>query len=446
MKKKTTVLALSILSIFSFSVSTYATEQDEHQIKKEFSSLIKGSYIVTFKESTPEQPSLVKVSTKNNRGKYKAAFGEHSTNQSKVDLANQINLRGEITSILDRMNAIVVKMDEKEALRLSKDERVLSIEQDSLAVSLSTQLDPGWALDRLDEQSATLDSSYNYTFTGAGRTIYVLDTGLNLDDPEVNAEFGGRASVIWDVNGDTGEDCRGHGTRVSSAAAGSTYGVAKGATIIMAKVTTECTGSGATSTLVLALNWLTSNAPVGTIVNMSRGFTLWDCSTPFFSPALETAVENAHDAGIIVVVAAGNDGCDTMDYSPANIPESFVVGATSNLLIPGSDGKADMPLFPAASSRVGTNISTFAPGEELLLMDEFGNTAIDDITGTSYSAPYISGIFAVACEAAGTLCDTVSTAAPLYEALRNTGTLGTVTDTDGSPIPNSTSRFISQQW
>ena len=105
-----------------------------------------------------------------------------------------------------------------------------------------------------------------------------------------------------------------------------------------------------------------------------------------------------------------------------------------------------MPLFPAASSRIGSNISTFAPGEELLLMDEFGNTAIDDITGTSFSAPYISGIFAVACEAAGTLCDTVSTAAPLYEALRNTGTLGTVTDTDGSPIPNSTSRFISQQW
>ena len=56
---------------------------------------------------------------------------------------------------------------------------------------------------------------------------------------------------------------------VSSAAAGSTYGVAKGATLIMVKITDGCTGD--IYIAVLAFNWLAENAPAGTIVNMSYG-------------------------------------------------------------------------------------------------------------------------------------------------------------------------------
>lgn len=66
--------------------------------------------------------------------------------------------------------------------------------------------------------------------------------------------------------------------------------------------------------------------------------------------------------------------------------------------------------------------------------------------GTSFSAPYIAGVFAIACQAAGTLCNTASTAAPLYTALRNTGTIGTVTNTNGTALTGATSRFIWQQW
>ncbi len=42
--------------------------------------------------------------------------------------------------------------------------------------------------------------TYVYTNTGAGREIYILDSGLDLSNPTVAAQFGGRASVIWDVN------------------------------------------------------------------------------------------------------------------------------------------------------------------------------------------------------------------------------------------------------
>lgn len=67
-------------------------------------------------------------------------------------------------------------------------------------------------------------------------------------------------------------------------------------------------------------------------------------------------------------------------------------------------------------------------------------------SGTSFSAPYVAGMFAVACQAAGTFCDSGDTPG-IYTAMRNTGTLDTVKMEDGSPLTNgSTSRFIWQQW
>ncbi|SMG64926.1 protein containing Peptidase S8 and S53, subtilisin, kexin, sedolisin domain, partial [methanotrophic bacterial endosymbiont of Bathymodiolus sp.] len=66
-------------------------------------------------------------------------------------------------------------------------------------------------------------------------------------------------------------------------------------------------------------------------------------------------------------------------------------------------------------------------------------------SGTSFSAPYIAGIFAVACSAYPQICDTWETSL-IYKALRDTGTLGTVTDVNGKPLVGSTSRFITQQW
>lgn len=272
--------------------------------------------------------------------------------------------------------------------------------------------------------------------TGAGRTIYILDSGLTLSNSSVAAEFGGRASIIYDVNGSGGNDCLGHGTEVASIAGGSTMGVAKGATLVIAKITTGCTINFDTSAAVLAFNWLAANAPAGTIVNFSSGFSTGSCNTTFFSPPLENAIIAAHNAGIIVVVAAGNDGCDTANYSPTNIPQAFVVGATNPYRLPGVDAKAYF-------SRTGWNISTFSPGQSVQAMDQNGTSAT--VSGTSFSAPYVSGIFAVVCQAAGTYCNSGNTAA-LYSDLRNTGILGTVTNSDGTPLTGATSRFIRQQW
>ncbi len=331
-------------------------------------------------------------------------------------------------------------MSAKEAHRLLNDDRVLSVEPSMEGSWTATQNNPGWALDRFDEISPLLDNTYNYTLNGAGRTIYILDSGLTLTNAAVAAEFGGRASVLWDWNGGNGADVIGHGTMVASAAAGSTKGVAKGATVVIGKIANNATNAPSIDAIIIALDWLAANAARGSIVNLSVGLQTnpINCNTPLTHVAWENAIKNAHNAGIIVVVAAGNDGCNTANYSPTRIPEAFVVGATNNLLISsGKDAKASF-------SRTGFNISTFAPGQTVNLINQSGTPI--SVNGTSFSAPYIAGVFAIACQAAGTLCNTAPTAASLYTALRNTGTIGTVTNTNGTALIGATSRFIRQQW
>lgn len=261
------------------------------------------------------------------------------------------------------------------------------------------------------------------------------------------AEFGGRASVLWDWNGGNGADFIGHGTMVASAAAGSTKGVAKGATVVVGKIANNATNAPnapnapSIDAIITALDWLAANAPRGSIVNISAGYETSNpvnCNTPLIYTPWENAIKNAHNAGIIVVVSAGNDGCDTANYTPTRIAEAFVVGATNNALISsGKDAKASF-------SRTGFNISAFAPGQAVNLINQSGVPV--SVNGTSFSAPYIAGVFAIACQAAGTLCDTAPTAASSYTALRNTGTIGTVTNTNGTALTGATSRFIRQQW
>lgn len=332
-------------------------------------------------------------------------------------------------------------MDAAEANRIRRHPQVLEVEQDRILTLQTTQSNPGWGLDRLDQATPPLNNTYVYSTDGAGQTIYILDSGLDLSKAAVAAEFGGRASIIYDVNGGAGYDCLGHGTKVASAAGGNIKGVAKGASLVIAKVTTQCTENFDASTVILALNWLAANAPRGTIANLSLGYydDSGTCSNfPFLSMSLENAITAAYNAGIILVMAAGNDGCDTASNSFTRLPQAFVVGATdSSRLGYGQDAKASY-------SRTGLNISTFAPGSAVPLIDQNGSPVT--VNGTSFSAPYIAGVFAVACQSVVPYCSSNDTGV-LYQALRDTGILGTVTNADGTPLTGATSRFIwKQAW
>lgn len=274
-----------ILLILLISSPLFASRDEFNQNLQEAiqsgRKFINNSYIIGFKrpsifDQEGHGQSLIDPPDESQRGTGNIPFGEHSTGQSKENLAGMMGLRGEVLAIFEAINAVHVMIDEDEAERWRQDDRVEYVEQDRILTSGTTQTSPGWGLDRLDEASVTLDNTYVYTNTGAGREIYILDTGLDLSNPTVAAQFGGRASVIWDVNGGNGADCNGHGTQVASAAAGSTKGIAKGATVIMAKITAGCTGSSSISTSVTAFNWLAVNETAGTLLTGAKDFMIQD--------------------------------------------------------------------------------------------------------------------------------------------------------------------------
>ena len=105
------------------------------------------------------------------------------------------------------------------------------------------------------------------------------------------------------------------------------------------------------------------------------------------SSALNTAVRNTIAKGVTVVVAAGNDGANAANYSPASEPLAITVGA-----IDINDNRASF-------SNYGSVVDIFAPGVNVLSSWIGSNSATRTISGTSMACPHVSGIAALALQA-----------------------------------------------
>src|SRR5207302_9886416 len=149
----------------------------------------------------------------------------------------------------------------------------------------------------IDQRNRPLDGNYTYATTASNVHAYIVDTGILIS----HTQFGGRASVGVDEVGDgqNGIDCAGHGTHVAGTVGGSTYGVAKGVTLVAVRVL-NCSGSGTTSGVIAGVDWVTGNHLAGqsAVANMSLGGSA--------SSALDTAVNNSINDGVSYAIAAGN--------------------------------------------------------------------------------------------------------------------------------------------
>ena len=173
-------------------------------------------------------------------------------------------------------------------------------------------------------------------YTGRNVTIAVIDSGIDAAYPGVK----GRLVYSKDFTGTGLDDQFGHGTHIVDLIAGAEHGgnfggVAPDARIVSLKVL-QADGSGQTSDVIAALDWVRANHRRYQIrvVNISLGHPVFESYT---DDPLAQAVQRLIDDGVVVVASAGNygkvnvDGQDVPVFggisSPGNLPDVITVGA-----------------------------------------------------------------------------------------------------------------------
>jgi subtilisin family serine protease len=354
MKKFFMVVAVALVSLMMFaSIPTRSQGRKGQILRKE--KKIQNQYIVVLDDSVVGE-----------RGPYSIA--SYVAN----DMASRYG--GKLQHVYQHaLNGFSVQMTEAQAEALRQDFRVKFVEEDGVVTANTTQNNPPWGLDRIDQRDRPLDSTYVYTPTGSGVRAYIIDTGIRTS----HTQFGGRALASFDAIGDgqNGNDCNGHGTHVAGTVGGTTYGVAKTVMLRAVRVL-DCAGNGTDSTVIAGVDWVTANHISPAVANMSLGGGA--------SSALDTAVQNSINSGVTYAIAAGNDyGSDACNSSPARVAAALTVGSSTSV-----DAKSDF-------SNIGTCLDLFAPGSSILSAWYTSDTATNTISGTSMATPHVAGVAAL---------------------------------------------------
>jgi subtilisin family serine protease len=271
------------------------------------------------------------------------------------------------------------------AARLARDPRIAYYEPDGIARAIGRPIATGkqvndpppqqmdWGVKRV---CATTASDLCPPPAG-DRTAWVIDTGIDLNHPDLNVDVGRSVSFVRKRT--TPDDGNGHGTHVAGIIAAKnneayTVGVAAGATVVAVRVL-DNGGSGLWSWVIAGVDYVAKNAASTDVANMSLGGS--------YILSVNTAVEEA--AKICpFTVAAGNESDDAANYSPASASTSHKDSVYTISAIDSSG------VFAWFSNWGNPPVDFAAPGVSILSLWKGGGTKT--LSGTSMAAPHVAGL------------------------------------------------------
>jgi cerevisin len=383
-KKFTISIAVLLLS---FPIHNFAApySNDDTAIVPLLSSVnaqvIPDQYIVVLKNE------LDKNTIEYHHNCVHSAINDENQNITKRGLLEEFVSGIRHVYYLDGFKGYSGKFSNEVLSKIRSSREVAYVEKDQVVYANELQRNAPWGLARISHRRGLTFSSFNkYLYddtAGEGATIYVIDTGINVN----HVDFGGRA--VWGVtvpDNDQDIDGNGHGTHVAGTVAGKRYGVSKKSKVVAIKVL-RSNGSGTMSDVIKGVEYATEfhiaerdrarrrGVPYkGAGANMSLGGGR--------SRTLDNVVDSAVDLGLIFAVAAGNDNGDACNASPAASEKAITVAASTI-----EDERAWF-------SNYGPCVDVFAPGKDITSAWIGSRTATNTISGTSMASPHVAGLIA----------------------------------------------------
>ena len=283
------------------SVVDQTAPQTSDIVAMQAATIIPGQYVVVLKEagalktnSSAKYDEAVAYA----KSKASAIMNENGISSGKITLAYGTALMGFAASLTDQ-----------EVIALRADKRVSYIEPDyMLWVRIAAKPVPVQPAQTVPYGIIRVGHA-----SGIGKTAWIIDTGIDLDHPDLNVNTVLQKNFIDPTS--TADDDNGHGTHCAGTVAAidnaiGVIGVAAGATVVPVKVLAR-NGSGAYSGIIAGVDYVASAGSAGNSANMSL-------TGPVYQ-ALDDAVLAASNKGIFFALAAGNNSQNAINFSPARV-------------------------------------------------------------------------------------------------------------------------------
>ena len=290
------------------------------------------------------------------------------------------------------LKGYAARMTPAAAARVASDSRVQWVQPDGVVQATAQSTPTG--INR-----ANADAASTLAGNGSGTVdvdVAVIDTGIDLDHPDLNVYTAGAKNCS---TGKSADDGNGHGTHVAGTVGAKddstgVVGMAPGARVWPVRVL-DNRGSGSWSAVICGIDYVAANADRIEVANMSLGGTGTDrgnCGNG--SDAMHAAICNAVAKGVTFVVAAGNDAADAANFTPAAYDEVITVSALADFNgLPGGGAAAtcrsDVDDTFANFSNYGADVDLIAPG--VCINSTWKGGGYNTISGTSMASPHVAG-------------------------------------------------------